>query len=129
MTRSQAKAKWTQLGVTWRPSYIPEFAAPLPLEVYQPMIRSLMRTFDFKAVKVVMDFKQWGWAGCRGVPTLRQIRAHAEKLLLGVATDKWSYGECGGFTARRTLGETDCPCLELEFSLKGDTEFENGKAW
>ncbi len=45
----------------------PILDAPLPEEVYQPLIARILRTFNFKAVKHCMDFCEWGWVG-KGVP-------------------------------------------------------------
>lgn len=85
-------------------------------------IEDLMDSFDFQKVKTVMDFLNWQWVFCNGVPEIWDLRKHAREQLKTVAKEVLKeesgtfFTSCGGFKASARVYE-DCPkiYLSLEF--------------
>lgn len=70
-------------------------------------ITDIMNWFNFNKVWKVMEHLNWGWANTGGeVPSVSQIRDHAQKLLEHVDEDFESNGwiACGGFKAEKVEG-------------------------
>lgn len=96
-----------------------------PQERYNDLsedIEDILDCFDFQKVKTVMDFLNWQWVFCNGVPEIWDLRKHAREQLKTVAKEVLKeesgtfFTSCGGFKASARVYE-DSPkiYLSLEF--------------
>ena len=87
--------------------------------------------FDFDRVKKVMDFLDWHWAGCDGVPDVSGLRKEARRQLVEAAAgydehenelngETWDVSS-GGFHAMASRHEDGKLCLTLEFVVAEGT--------
>ena len=85
-------------------------------------IEDILDCFDFQKVKTVMDFLNWQWVFCNGVPEIWDLRKRAREQLKTVAKEvlkeesRTFFTSCGGFKASARVYE-DSPkiYLSLEF--------------
>ena len=78
---------------------------------YKEQIDFIMDNFDFKNIEDSMKTLNWEWRRV-GVPSKKQLKAEAERLLNKVLDRGMRYVSCGGFIATR-YNKT----LHLFFSL------------
>jgi len=58
----------------------------------------IMEHFDFEKVHGVMEFLNWDWLNM-GVPSIRQLKLEAERLMLELVSGNSRAIACGGFEA------------------------------
>ncbi len=93
-------------------------------------VDNILDCFDFEKVKKVMDYLNWEWAGCDGVPEIYELRKRARELLRIVVVGvqkKESEGQyftaTGGFYAQANVYPNDPKIyLRLSFNL---TDWDN----
>ncbi len=88
-------------------------------------INEILDCFDFEKVKKVMDFLNWEWARCDGVPEIYELRKFARQMLNDVvadiikSTENTYCLECGGFRAEANVYDDDEKIyLRLSFNLE-----------
>ena len=89
-------------------------------------VEFIIKNFNFKKVKKVMDFLKWEWTSV-GVPSIPQLKKEATNLLYLVCDldGEGYYVSCGGFKATRYSDS-----IELSFNVDDyDSEVLNHGAF
>ena len=82
------------------------------LNLMEDQIDYIMNTFNFERVHVAMTAVNWTWANGHNsehaeVPTVKRLKAEAERLLYVAAKEKITTGT-GGFQAKYCPPEKEC---------------------
>ena len=85
---------------------------------YSQQIEYILKNFDFKYVCNTMSLLDWNWINSKNeryIPTLKQLKEHAKKMLNEVIQEKhqnyWKIS-CGGFETTK-----HDKCLSLCFVI------------
>ena len=95
----------------------PKFASLEPVE--RSKIKDILKNFDFERVHSIMKMLDWKWATVKtdnGIPSVDELKAEANRLLIAAATERTQVAT-GGFRAvYEADGECDGdPYIGLEF--------------
>lgn len=99
-------------------------------DIERRKIANVMENFDFYKVHKVMELLQWVWITCgedgnSAVPTVGQMKAEANRLLIEAAYEK-TIISCGGFKAvyEATGPDDKDPYIGLEFIVEDCEGFD-----
>ena len=79
--------------------------------------KEILEYFDFDKVQTVMCYLDWQWAGCNCVPSTKEIKECAMRLVEEAYSNKSTVATGGFKAAYHFYEDTNEECVELSFYL------------